>query len=206
MPTARTPSRPDRGRSPCSPSPRPRRATRPWWSAGTRTTGSSGRFSSTGRRRASGPSATIPVNRRTGPRAYWTTPWAITPSPTRSSVPTAPACPSSSCPRPSATSRSSAPRWWSSTPPRAVSCGGPRSRASCWGRRSPMTPSRSRPRGRPSPAVPARASSASSPWVIRRRRAPPSPAGSGSRGRAGHPCSCHRRACPWATRVPAASR
>ena len=54
--------------------------------------------------------------------------------------------------------------------------------------------------------VPARASSASSPWVIRRRRAPPSPAGSGSRGRAGHPCSCHRRACPWATRVPAASR
>ena len=66
--------------------------------------------------------------------------------------------------------------------------------------------SRSRPRGRPSPAVLARASSASSPWVIRRRRAPPSPAGSGSRGRAGHPCSCHRRACPWATRVPAASR
>ena len=56
------------------------------------------------------------------------------------------------------------------------------------------------------PAVPARASSASSPWVIQRHRAPPSPAGSGSRGRAGHPCSCHRRACPWATRVPAASR
>ena len=58
-PSARTPSRPDRGRSPCSPSPRPRRATRPWWSAGTRTTGSSGRFSSSGQRRAAGPSKTI---------------------------------------------------------------------------------------------------------------------------------------------------